>query len=156
MKKMYQRKVAVNQLKTEFFALSENEGLARSVVCAFAAQCGPSVSELADVRCAVSEAVTNAIVHGYAARGGKNTVYIHTTLYADRSIRIVVRDKGRGIEDIAKAMEPLYTTDETGERSGMGFSIMQSFMDSVRVLSRPGLGTSVMMKKTFAKKDGKD
>ena len=152
MKKMYQRKVAVNQLKTEFFALSENEGLARSVVCAFAAQCGPSVSELADVRCAVSEAVTNAI----AARGGKNTVYIHTTLYADRSIRIVVRDKGRGIEDIAKAMEPLYTTDETGERSGMGFSIMQSFMDSVRVLSRPGLGTSVMMKKTFAKKDGND
>ena len=150
MKKMYQRKVAVNQLKTEFFALSENEGLARSVVCAFAAQCGPSVSELADVRCAVSEAVTNAIVHGYAARGGKNT------LYADRSIRIVVRDKGRGIEDIAKAMEPLYTTDETGERSGMGFSIMQSFMDSVRVLSRPGLGTSVMMKKSFAKKDGND
>ena len=153
---MYQRKVAVNQLKTEFFALSENEGLARSVVCAFAAQCSPDVSELADVRCAVSEAVTNAIVHGYGGRGGKNTVYIHTTLYADRSIRIVVRDKGCGINDIAKAMEPLYTTDETGERSSMGFSIMQSFMDSVRVLSRPGHGTSVMMKKTFAKKGEND
>ena len=149
-------KRVINELKVRLDARSENESVARSIVSAFAAGLNPTVEELADLRCAVSEAVTNAIVHGYAARGGKNTVYIHTTLYADRSIRIVVRDKGRGIEDIAKAMEPLYTTDETGERSGMGFSIMQSFMDSVRVLSRPGLGTSVMMKKTFAKKDGND
>ena len=147
---MYQRKTILNQLKAEFYALSENESLARSLVCAFAAQCTPSVAELADVRCAVSEAVTNAIVHGYGTHDGKHTVYIHVTLYQDRSIRIVVRDKGRGIDDIARAMEPLFTTDETGERSGMGFSIMQSFMDSVPVLSKPGAGTSVMMKKKFA------
>ena len=144
---MYQRKTILNQLKAEFYALSENESLARSLVCAFAAQCTPSVAELADVRCAVSEAVTNAIVHGYGTHDGKHTVYIHVTLYQDRSIRIVVRDKGRGIDDIARAMEPLFTTDETGERSGMGFSIMQSFMDNVKVKSTPNKGTTVTLEK---------
>lgn len=147
---MYQKKTVCNQLKTEFLALSENEGLARSLVCAFVAQCNPTMAELSDVRCAVSEAVTNAIVHGYGGVTGKNTVYIHLTLYENRSFRCVIRDKGCGIADVQKALEPLYTTDTTGERSGMGFAIMQSFMDHLRVVSKVGQGTSVVLKKTFA------
>ena len=147
---MYRKKKILNQIKAEFSAISENEGLARSLVCAFAAQLDPTVAELADVRCAVSEAVTNAIVHAYDKKSGKeNFVYIFCTLYENRTLRVVIRDKGKGIEDIHRAMEPLYTTDVTGERSGIGFSIMQGFMDRVKVTSKPGKGTSVMMKKTF-------
>ncbi len=142
-----------NQLRCEFTAVSENERLSRAMVSAMTAQLGSlSVDELADVRCAVSEAVTNAVVHAYGstAQNRNNTVYIFVTLYSDRSVRIVVRDRGCGIPDVQAAMEPLYTTDTTGERSGMGFAIMQSFMDSVKVRSTPGVGTTVELRKRFA------
>ena len=160
------RKHIVNQLKTEFRAVSENERLSRAMVCAMIAQMDVTVEELADVGCAISEAVTNAVVHAYkgvAYKGGacqsdtnqgkensRNTVYIMITLYDDRSVKIIIRDRGCGIPDIRRAMEPLYTTDETGERSGMGFAIMQSFMDSVRVKSAHGRGTTVELRKKFA------
>ena len=161
------KKKIINQMKTEFSALSVNEGLARSMVCAMTAQLDVSVDALADVRCAVSEAVTNAIVHGYGGAAGSETavtggtggtrgtaggktVYILTTLYSDNSVKIIIRDRGRGIADVKRAMEPLYTTDTTGERSGMGFAIMQSFMDAVRVRSVPGRGTTVELRKRFS------
>ena len=149
---MKRKKQIINQLKTEFSALSVNEGLSRSMVCSMAAQLDVSVETLADVRCAVSEAVTNAIVHGYGDKkaAGRQTVYILTTLYSDNSMKIIIRDRGKGIPDVKQAMEPLYTTDPTGERSGMGFAIMQSFMDSVRVRSVPGKGTTVELRKCFA------
>lgn len=146
------RKRIINQMKTEFRAVSENERLSRAMICAMASQLDITVDELADVRCAVSEAVTNAVVHAYRGdmNSARNTVYILTTLYSDRSIRIIVRDYGCGIADIRQAMEPLYTTDMTGERSGMGFAIMQNFMDTVNVKSTPGRGTTVELRKAFA------
>lgn len=146
------KKKIINQMKTEFSALSVNEGLSRSMICAMAAQLDLTVDALADVRCAVSEAVTNAIVHGYGGdeKAGRKTVYILTTLYSDNSIKIIIRDRGCGIGDVPRAMEPLYTTDTTGERSGMGFAIMQSFMDTVRVRSVPGKGTTVELRKRFS------
>lgn len=163
------RKHIVNQLKTEFRAVSENERLSRAMVCAMIAQMDVTVEELADVRCAISEAVTNAVVHAYkgvAYKGGacqsdtnqgkensRNTVYIMITLYDDRSVKIIIRNRGCGIPDIRRAMEPLYTTDETGERSGMGFAIMQSFMDTVKVKSAHGKGTTVELRKKFAAAD---
>lgn len=161
------RKHIINQMKTEFRAISENERLSRAMICAMIAQMDVTVEELADVRCAISEAVTNAVVHAYreerqatpveSADGesgdtfdhSKQTVYILTTLYDDRSVKIIIRDRGCGIADIRRAMEPLYTTDETGERSGMGFAIMQSFMDSVKVKSAHGKGTTVELRKKF-------
>ncbi|MGM9625443.1 MAG: anti-sigma F factor [Eubacteriales bacterium] len=145
-------RVIINQMKTEFRAVSENERLSRAMICAMASQLDITVDELADVRCAVSEAVTNAVVHAYRGEmcSARNTVYILTTLYSDRSIRIIVRDHGCGIADIRQAMEPLYTTDMTGERSGMGFAIMQNFMDTVKVKSTPGRGTTVELRKAFA------
>ena len=161
------RKHIINQMKTEFRAISENERLSRAMICAMIAQMDVTVEELADVRCAISEAVTNAVVHAYrgertaasaADTGGsgdsfdrtRNTVYILITLYDDRSVKIIIRDRGCGIPDIRRAMEPLYTTDTTGERSGMGFAIMQSFMDTVKVKSAHGKGTTVELRKTFA------
>lgn len=160
------RKHIINQMKTEFRAISENERLSRAMICAMIAQMDVTVEELADVRCAISEAVTNAVVHAYAggaypggaykgstSKGGssdRNTVYIMISLYDDRSCKIIIRDKGCGIPDIRRAMEPLYTTDDTGERSGMGFAIMQSFMDNVKVKSAHGKGTTVEMRKKFA------
>ena len=145
------RKQIVYQLKTEFRAVSENERLSRAMVCAMIAQMDVTVEELADVRCAISEAVTNAVVHAYRGNeSNRNTVYIMITLYADRSVKIIIRDRGCGIPDIRRAMEPLYTTDDTGERSGMGFAIMQSFMDSVKVKSAHNRGTTVELRKKFA------
>ena len=161
------RKHIINQMKTEFRAISENERLSRAMICAMIAQMDVTVEELADVRCAISEAVTNAVVHAYRDTKesefaadivdgagdtfdhSRNTVYILTTLYDDRSVKIIIRDRGCGITDIRRAMEPLYTTDETGERSGMGFAIMQSFMDTVRVKSAHGKGTTVELRKKF-------
>ena len=150
------RKHIINQMKTEFRAISENERLSRAMICAMIAQMDVTVEELADVRCAISEAVTNALVHAYKGgicKGGssdRNTVYIMISLYDDRSCKIIIRDKGCGIPDIRRAMEPLYTTDDTGERSGMGFAIMQSFMDNVKVKSAHGKGTTVELRKKFA------
>ena len=132
-----------NQMKLTLPSLSVNEGLARAVVAAFCAQLDPAAPELADVKCAVSEAVTNCIVHAYGGRGGR--IYITVGLYEGRRIRIRIRDSGCGIADIRTAMQPLYTTDKTGERSGMGFSVMESFMTSLRVISTVGKGTSVTM-----------
>ena len=144
------KKEVINRLKIVFDAVSENEALARTVVTAFCAAMDVTLSELSDVRCAVSEAVTNAIVHGYGAGKARGSVTLLATLYGDRSVKIVIRDSGVGIADIAVAMQPLYTTDKSGERSGMGFAVMQSFMDEVRVKSRVGGGTSVELKKRFS------
>ena len=126
-------------------ARSVNESYARYAVSAFAAQLDPSLEELADIRTVISEAVTNAIVHGYMECGGR--IYITAEYYDDRSIRITVKDKGCGIADINKAMEPFYTGAPGTERGGMGFTIMSSFTDSLSVRSALGKGTTVTMTK---------
>ena len=137
-----------NTLRVSFESLSRNESLARSLASAFIAQLDPTVAELADVKCAVSEAVTNCTVHAY--RDTVGTVYMTMRAYSDRSVRIEIRDRGCGIEDIEKAMQPLYTTDTDGERSGMGFTVMENFTDGVRVVSRPGKGTKVSLTKKLS------
>ena len=137
-----------NTLRVSFESLSRNEALARSLASAFIAQLDPTVAELADVKCAVSEAVTNCTVHAY--RDTVGTVYMTMRAYSDRSVRIEIRDRGCGIEDIEKAMQPLYTTDTDGERSGMGFTVMENFTDGVRVVSRPGKGTKVSLTKKLS------
>ena len=137
-----------NILKIQFDSLSQNESLARSLAASYLMQFNPTVAELADVKCAVSEAVTNCIVHGY--RDSVGTVYMTLGALSDRSIKIEIRDKGRGIEDIKQAMQPLFTTDPENERSGMGFTVMESFTNSLRVISRPGRGTKITMIKKLA------
>ncbi len=135
----------VNEMKISLPSLSVNESVARSVVAAFCAQLNPTAIDIADIKCAVSEAVTNAIVHGYKNTIG--TIYITAKITEKNVVKISVRDKGVGIADVNQAMEPLFTTDSEGERSGMGFSVMESFMDKLTVRSRLGVGTSVMMSK---------
>ena len=135
----------INELKLSFEGRSCNEGFARSAVAAFVAVLDPNMEELSDIKTAVSEAVTNCIVHGYRDKIG--TVYIHAKIFEGARVSINIRDCGCGIADVKKAMEPLYTTDTTGERSGMGFSVMEAFMDEVTVESEPGKGTAVTMKK---------
>lgn len=136
-----------NKMSIKFESRSVNEGFARQAVAAFVAQMDPTVDELGDVKTAVSEAVTNSIVHGYADRPGYITVTVR--LFTDRRLEIKVKDSGRGIPDVEKAREPLFTTgDDT--RSGMGFTIMESFTDRLRVRSFPGKGTMVTMLKTLA------
>lgn len=141
-----------NQFKCVIPACSVNEGFARMTVSAFISMIDPRVNELADMKTAVSEAVTNAIVHAYADDGKRSekTVYISGELYDGRKVVITVRDKGKGIEDVKKAMEPLYTTSSGEERSGMGFTVMESFTDTVKVRSAPGKGTSVRLYKKFS------
>ena len=134
-----------NQLKVILPALSVNEGAARAIVSAFCAQMNPTATELADIKCAVSEAVTNCIVHAY--REGMGDVYIEVRLYEARFVRVTIKDKGCGIPDIKQARLPLYTTDAAGERSGMGFTVMESFMDKISVRSKVGRGTTVVMYK---------
>ena len=136
----------VNQIKASFPAKSINESLSRMIVAALVSQLDPTIDELADIKTAVSEAVTNCIVHGYFNAGGE--IYLTAQYYEDNLVKIIIKDKGRGIENVKQAMEPLFTTDESGERSGMGFPIMQSFMDKIKVVSTPGMGTTV----TFSKK----
>ena len=133
-----------NELKAEFVSKSENESFARMIVAAFIAPLDPTIEELSDIRTAVSEAVTNAIVHGYSEKRGN--VYLECTSVED-VVTIVVKDYGKGIEDVARAMEPMYTTNPDMERSGMGFTVMETFMDKVQVDSIPGVGTKVIMKK---------
>lgn len=137
----------VNQAKLSFPALSANEGFARIAAASFASQVDPTIDEIADIKTAVSEAVTNCIVHAYNYSSG----IIKMTLcrYDDGVIRIVIKDDGCGIPDIKQAMQPLYTTDKSGERSGMGFAIMKSFMDKLKVTSKTGKGTSVTMEKNI-------
>lgn len=136
----------VNEFKLEFLSKSSNESFARVVAAAFASQLDPTLEELADVKTAVSEAVTNAIIHGYENRQG---IIRMTCRLFSNSVEIEVTDEGKGIEDIALARQPLYTTRPEMERSGMGFTVMESFMDSVAVASEVGRGTTVRMKKVF-------
>lgn len=136
-----------NMMKLRLPSLSVNEGMARAAVAAFCAQLDPSAPELADVKCAVSEAVTNCIVHAYRDTVGE--IYIEVAICEKSSVRIRIRDKGCGIEDVAVARQPLYTTDREGERSGMGFTVMESFMDRVKVKSKAGSGTVVELYKTL-------
>lgn len=138
------RKKTKNWMKLEFEAVSENESLARLAVAAFIAGLNPTVEEMADVKTAISEAVTNAIIHGYEEAEG--VVYIRCSLERDL-LEVEIEDKGKGIEDIEQAMEPLFTTKPEADRSGMGFSFMEAFMDEVEVTSVPGMGTTVAMKK---------
>ncbi|MBR6407524.1 MAG: anti-sigma F factor [Clostridia bacterium] len=140
---------SINKMKMTIPAVSANEGLARLCVSAFASQLDPRIDEIADIRTAVSEAVTNCIIHAYKGRGG--LIYIESLLYPDR-ITVKIKDKGCGIDDIDKAMEPLFTTGGD-DRSGLGFSVMQSFMDSVKVKSGPSEGTTVSMTKILRRAD---
>ncbi len=135
----------INSIKFTMPSLSVNESTARAVVSSFLIQCDPTVEELSDIRTAVSEAVTNAVVHAY--RGKTGTIELTVKLLRGREIYIRVKDKGCGIPDIKKAMEPLFTTAPEEERSGLGFSVMESFMDKLTVRSAEGKGTSVTMRK---------
>jgi len=128
---------------------SSNESFARACISAFAIQLDPTLEEISDIKTAVSEAVTNCIVHAYKEKLGN--IYITAELFDDNSIRIKIRDKGCGIENIEKAMEPLYTT-VGGERAGLGFAVMQSFMDKIKVSSKPGKGTTVTMIKRISRR----
>lgn len=143
------KKEKINELDITFPAYSKNESFARQAVCAFIAGLDPTVEELADMRTVLSEAVTNSVVHAYKEHdGGK--VYINVKLYSDRSIRMCIKDKGCGMADPEKCMEPLYTTDKSGERGGMGFAIMQCFCDSMKVKTAPGKGTAVTLTKKLS------
>lgn len=143
----------INEMAVCFPSCSANEGFARSAVAAFVAQLDPTVDELCDIRTAVSEAVTNCIVHAY--RDTIGMIYINCRLFEDGGIVVKVRDKGCGIEDVEQAMQPLFTTSD-GERAGLGFAVMQSFMDKLHVISKPGKGTTVTMKKTIERRRSKD
>lgn len=136
-----------NSFNMTFLSRSANEGFARAVVSAFASQLDPTLEELNDIKTAVSEAVTNCIVHAYDNGVGK--IYISAELREDNVIKIKIRDKGRGIENVEKAMEPLFTT-VGGERAGLGFAVMMSFMDSIKVRSTPGKGTGIVMLKKIS------
>lgn len=140
----------INEMSLKLPSLSVNEGMARAAVAAFCAQLDPEATELADIKCAVSEAVTNCIVHGY--RNTIGIIYITVKLCREGIVRIDIRDKGCGIEDVKQARQPLYTTDAENERSGMGFTVMESFCDKVRVLSRCGKGTTVTLYKRLGRR----
>lgn len=174
-----------NEMMVEFDAVGENEGFARVVVAAFVSRLNPTLEELGDLKVAVSEAVTNAIIHGYdpqikhvavtnreagentaavtdreagenlAAATDRNIVQIRVHI-ADHTVTVQVKDHGRGIPDITQAMEPLFTTKPEEERSGMGFSFMEAFTDRLLVESKPGQGTCVTMVKTMGVQDGQD
>lgn len=135
----------LNQVKITFAGRSVNEGFARAALAAFLVQLDPTVPQLADMKTAVSEAVTNCIVHAYPDAIGPVTLSI--AVYPERLVKITVTDKGIGIPDVEKAMEPLFTTGNPEERSGLGFAVMQSFMDKVKVSSQPGKGTRVVLTK---------
>ena len=137
----------INEMKLTFLSRSANEGFARAAVAAFVAQLDPAVDELADLRTAVSEAVTNAIVHAYP--DGLGWVTLTARLFENGRVCLQIKDKGVGIPDVEKAMEPLYTTGGE-ERSGLGFSVMESFTDRLRVKSAPHKGTTVTMEKYIA------
>ncbi len=138
----------VNQMKCSFPSYSANEALARSVAASFTAQMNPTCEEVSDIKCAVSEAVTNAIVHGY--RDALGEIVMVLKLESDRTFTAEIRDRGVGIPNVEEAMRPLFTTDPENERSGMGFTIIENFMDSLRVVSAPGRGTRVIMKKKLS------
>lgn len=134
----------MNTMRLEFMSESKNERFARTVVSAFVLELDPTVQELSELKTAVSEAVTNSVIHGY---GEKSGIIILEGLISDNEIKLTVTDKGKGIRDIPLAMEPLYTEAPEAERSGLGFTIMQTFMDELTVWSSPGQGTRVTMTK---------
>ena len=143
---------AENYVTLEFLSRSSNEGFARQAAAAFAAQLDPTLDELGDIKTAVSEAVTNCIVHAYPDSVGK--IYIYAAVYEDNSVKISIRDRGVGIPDVKKAMEPLFTT-LGGERAGLGFAVMESFMDKITVRSKVGSGTTVTMLKKISGREDK-
>lgn len=135
-----------NEMKLEFSSISENESFARAAVSAFIVKLNPTLEELSDIKTAVSEAVTNAIIHGYEKQQGMVTI---VGRLEDNTIFLEISDEGEGIPDIEKAMEPLYTSKPELDRSGMGFAFMEAFMDDLQVESEPGKGTKVKMRKTI-------
>jgi stage II sporulation protein AB (anti-sigma F factor) len=145
MKSMYD-----NEMELSFISKSNNEAFARITVAAFASQLDPTIEELADIKTAISEAVTNCIIHGYEDTEGN--VKIKAKLLED-TLEVEISDNGKGIEDIELARKPLYTTKGNLERSGMGFTIMESFMDEVEIQSVVGIGTKIVMKKTIKKEE---
>ncbi len=138
-----------DRIKLEFDSKSSNESFARVTVAAFVLRLDPTVEEMSDIKTAVSEAVTNCVVHGYALQPGIITIECYIE---ENEVTVIVEDKGVGIEDIEKAREPLYTSKPNEDRAGMGFSFMEIFMDSLLVESEPGCGTKVTMKKKIDKK----
>ncbi|NCE65247.1 anti-sigma F factor [Pseudoflavonifractor sp. 524-17] len=145
------RQAAKNEAVLTFLSRSANEGFARTAAASFVAQLDPTLDEVNDIKTAVSEAVTNCIVHAYPQALGK--ISLRLRLYGDNTVEIVVKDTGVGIADVDKAREPLYTTGDEA-RSGMGFTIMESFMDGVKVRSVPGKGTAVTLVKRIARRAG--
>ena len=136
-----------NKIKIEFDSKSQNEGFARVAVAAFVSQLDPTIDELSDIKTAVSEAVTNSIIHGY---DNKEDEVVQVECFIIKNVvKVVITDKGKGIKDIKKAMEPLYTSRPDLERSGMGFTVMETFMDSMEVESEEGKGTKVILTKKF-------
>ena len=142
-----------NEMKIEFISKSSNEAFARISVASFASQLDPSIEELADIKTAVSEAVTNSIIHGY---DGKQGIVKIISKLKNNEIIIEISDKGKGIENINEAKEPLFTTKPNLERSGMGFTIMENFMDNLKIESIRGLGTKITMKKKIKSRDSRE
>lgn len=145
-------KKIINEMKLRLVADSVNESVARACISAFVADANPRVEELCDLRCAVSEAVTNSIVHAYrdASPTVPHYVYISARLYDNREVTVEISDTGCGIPDIERARMPMFTTGDKGERCGMGFLVMENFTDSMSVKSRPGKGTTILLRKFFA------
>lgn len=141
----------VNEMKLKFLSCSQNESFSRSAVCSFICPMNPNIEELADIRTAVSEAVTNAVVHAYKNSSG--FIEITARILENNQLYIKVKDKGCGIDDVEKAMEPLFTTSSSDDRAGLGFSVMQSFMDKLKVRSKKGQGTVVIMQKKIGAYD---
>ncbi len=137
-----------NEVRIEFLSKSENEAFARMTASSFVSLLDPTIEELTDIKTAVSEAVTNSIVHGY--QGKRGYIFMECISLGD-TVTIVIKDYGCGIKDVTKAMEPMYTTNTDGERSGMGFTVMETFMDTVEVESVVDVGTKVTMTKTIGK-----
>lgn len=135
-----------DRMKLEFPAKSAYESFARVTVAAFIARLDPTIVEINEIKTAVSEGVTNSVIHGY--EGGEGIIYIECEIIGSQ-VKIILSDKGKGIENVAQAMEPLFTTNPDGERSGMGFTVMETFMEKVEVKSLPGIGTKVTMYKTI-------
>lgn len=149
-------KIKERSFSIEFESCSENESFARGVIAAFLVSADPTVEELTEIKTAVSEAVSNCIIHGYGreetaaacnSSGGLNKIFMNCSIEPDGRVTISIRDEGCGIEDIEMARAPLFTTDTDGERSGMGFTVMESFMDHVSVKSEKGIGTEVILVK---------
>ena len=143
----------INEAAVTFLSRSANEGFARTAAACFAAQLDPTLDEVNDIKTAVSEAVTNCIVHAYKGETGTVTIECETD---GNALHIQITDNGKGIEDVPRALEPFYTTLSDEERSGMGFTIMQTFMNDFRVQSKKGTGTTVFMSKYFNRNDGTD